>query len=160
MDHVFIPVCEIKDLWDLWSSSLVVASSLSAVCPLCLSMYEFNVCVCWFQWGPLFVNLGLEFVIADLRRVTCLFASVISTLGQVEDVYLLPLLGWGYESLFSWWLHIPNILQQSRGGKPRQAFLTGSQAAVGLKFTEPLRIIFFLQHLNPTFSLFLKSACI
>lgn len=48
-----------------------------------------------FQCGPLFVNLGLQFVIADLRRVTCLFMLVMFELCQAGDVYLLPLVGSG-----------------------------------------------------------------
>lgn len=52
-----------------------------------------------FQCGPLFVNLGFEFVIADLCRVTCLFILVISALYQIEDVYLVPLVGLGLRKL-------------------------------------------------------------
>ena len=42
------------------------------------------------QCGTLFVNLGLEFVTADLCETTCLFILVIY---QLEDVDLVPLVG-------------------------------------------------------------------
>lgn len=84
MDYVFVPVWQIKGMWYFVTSSLVVASFL--FCSL-----SFGVCSS-LSLQPLFVNPRLGFV-ADLCRLTCLFIHVLFERYQVEDVYLVPLVG-------------------------------------------------------------------
>lgn len=141
MDYVFVPVWQIKGLWYFVTSSLVVASFLFCylfhlVC-VCVSMCEcldcVRVCVCVFQCRPLFVNLGLEFVIADLCRVTCLFVLVIFALHQVEDVYLVPLVGLGLLKL---------VFLMAAHSKHSAAKERNEEKLFLLKFMEPFVLLF------------------
>lgn len=91
MDYVFVPVWPIKGLWYFVTSSLFVASFLSVCDCVCVRLFSgegdssvghFGVCYCRSMESDPFIYTRY-----------CIFAPF-----QVEDVYLVPLVGLACES--------------------------------------------------------------